>query len=246
MTVNLDFKILPQPTETTCGISCLQAVYAYYGDEISVMNLMTEVEHLEEGGTLSVFLACHALRRGYNASIYTYNLNVFDPTWFDNRTDITEKLRARASKKYSKKLKIAIEGYMKFLSLGGELRWEDLTTGLISRHLGRSNPLITGLSATYLYQDARENPSDGSDDDVAGEPAGHFVVLCGYDRAKKKVLVADPFKRNPFGGSTIYPVDKDKLVCSILLGVLTYDANMLVITPRPTSKGKGRAGSNSR
>ena len=52
MSVNLDFKIFPQPTETTCGVSCLQAVYAYYGDEISVLRLMTEVEHLEEGGTL--------------------------------------------------------------------------------------------------------------------------------------------------------------------------------------------------
>ncbi len=27
-------------------------------------------------------LGNHALRRGYHAHIYTYNLNVFDPTWF--------------------------------------------------------------------------------------------------------------------------------------------------------------------
>ena len=30
----------------------------------------------------AVFLACDALRKGYSATIYTYNLMVFDPTWF--------------------------------------------------------------------------------------------------------------------------------------------------------------------
>ena len=245
MSVNLDFKIFPQPTETTCGLSCLQAVYAYYGDEISVLRLMTEVEHLEEGGTLLVFLACHALKRGYSARIYTYNLHIFDPTWFAAGVDMAARLRAQAARKPSKKLKIATEGYLEFLALGGELRSEDLTTTLISKHLGRSTPLITGLSATYLYQDSRENTSDGSDDDIGGDPSGHFVVLCGYDRHEKKVLVADPFKLNPFAGNTIYLVGKDRVVCSILLGVLTYDANMLVITPGETSKGDTSAGSHS-
>jgi len=246
MTVNLDFKILPQPTETSCGVSCLQALYAYYGDDISVLRLMNEVEHLEEGGTLSVFLACHALKRGYKARIYTYNLEVFDPTWFSGGVDIAQRLKAQAAKKPTKKLRIATEGYLSFLKLGGELRFEDLTTTLIRKHLNRSTPLITGLSATYLYQDARENPSDGSDDDIGGVPYGHFVVLSGYDPKDKKVVVADPFSRNPFAGSTIYHVDKDRVVCSILLGVLTYDANMLVITPGETSKGECSAGPNSR
>jgi len=34
------------------------------------------------GGTLAVNLANHALRRGYRALIVTYNLTVFDPSWF--------------------------------------------------------------------------------------------------------------------------------------------------------------------
>lgn len=246
MTVNLDFKILPQPSETTCGISCLQAVYAYYGDDISVLRLMNEVEHLKDGGTLSVFLACHALKRGYSARIYTYNLHIFDPTWFTEKVDIAARLKAQAAKKPSKKLKIATEGYLEFLSLGGELRFEDLTTTLINKYLKRANPLITGLSSTYLYMDSRENAADGSDDDIAGEPTGHFVVLCGYDRMEKKVLVADPFNLNPFEGSNLYHVDKDRVVCSILLGVLTYDANLLVLTPGDTSKGNNSASTHSR
>lgn len=246
MTVTLNFNISPQPTETTCGISCLQAVYAYYGDDRPIVQLMNEVEHLEEGGTLSVFLACHALKHGYNARIYTYNLHVFDPTWFAGGVDIAGRLKDQAARKHTKKLKIATEGYLEFLALGGELRFEDLTTSLIRKHLARSTPIITGLSATYLYQDSREIAANGKDDDIGGEPAGHFVVLCGYDRKEKKVLVADPYKPNPFTGGTLYHVAKDRVVCSILLGVLTYDANLLVITPGKTMKGEGGAGPHSR
>ena len=34
---------------------------------------------LDQGGTLDVFLANHALQRGYKATILTYNLDLFDP-----------------------------------------------------------------------------------------------------------------------------------------------------------------------
>ena len=38
------------------------------------------MHRMEHGGTFAVFLACDALRKGYCATIYTYNLMVFDPT----------------------------------------------------------------------------------------------------------------------------------------------------------------------
>ena len=78
----LDVRILPQPTETTCGPTCLHAVYRFYNDRISLTKLVDEIPYLEEGGTLAVMLGTHALKRGYRAKIYTYNLHMFDPTWF--------------------------------------------------------------------------------------------------------------------------------------------------------------------
>ncbi len=78
----LDLKILPQPTETTCGPTCLHALYRYFGERISLDRIIKEIPYLEEGGTLAVTLGNHALSRGYKATIYTYNLHIFDPTWF--------------------------------------------------------------------------------------------------------------------------------------------------------------------
>ena len=95
------------------------------------------------------------------------------------------------------KLQAASRAYLEFLELGGELRFEDLTTGLIRRFLNRGMPIITGLSATYLYRSPREFGPNADYDDVRGEPSGHFVVLRGYDRQQRTVLVADPSGRQP-------------------------------------------------
>ena len=93
----------------------------------------------------------------------------------------------------------------------------------MQRHLGRGQPLIAGLSATYLYGTPRELP-DGTYDDLRGESTGHFVVLNGYDHASRQVRVLDPLHSNPVGGHS-YSVGLSRLVSSILLGVLSHDAN---------------------
>ncbi|MEJ2696659.1 MAG: C39 family peptidase [Candidatus Sulfobium sp.] len=232
----LDFAILPQPDETTCGPSCLHAVYRYYGYDISLDQVIREVRNLEGGGTLDVFLAIHALRRGFSAVIYTYNLAVFDPTWFkQGGADLKERLLAQMRAKDEPKLHVATRGYLEFLDLGGQIRFEDLTTAIIRKYLKRSVPIITGLSSTYLYRSAREVGEKGEEDDIRGEPAGHFVVLCGYNREERTVLVADPFSPNPFSESHTYLVNIDRVLCSILLGVLTYDANFLIVRPNRPS-----------
>lgn len=235
---SIQLKILPQPDETTCGPTCLHAVYGYYEDRIKLPQVIAETRMLEEGGTLAAYLAHHALQRGYAATIYTYNLRVFDPTWFPaTPSGLLEKLGARLEyKRSARKLHRAIQAYVDVIKLGGELRFEDLTVELIESYLDRSTPIVTGLSSTFLYRCAREMP-DGDYDDVRGHSQGHFVVLCGYDRKKGEVLVADPLEPNPLGTERLYSINADRVINSILLGVLTYDANLLIIEPR---KKRGR------
>jgi len=242
MNVNGEFlhvDILPQPDETTCGPTCLHAVYRYYGEIISLTQLTREVKKLRHGGTLAVFLACHALKKGYKAKLFTYNLHVFDPTWFVEGKpvgDITDRLRAQARTKNLAKLDTATEGYLEFFSLGGEMRFEDLTSNLLRRYLKRSIPIITGLCSTYLYRSKREIGAENRDDDIGGEPGGHFTVLCGYDREKRAVLVADPYQLNPVSHSQYYSLSIERVICSILLGILTHDANFLIIEPKRHKK----------
>ncbi len=233
MESRLGLDILPQPTETTCGPTCLHAVYRYFGDDVDLASVIREVPALATGGTLAVNLGCHALARGYEARIYTYDLQVFDPTWFVGLdVDLAAKLREQASHKRGARLEAATAAYLDFLARGGEIRLEDLTPALIRKHLKRGLPILTGLSATYLYRAMREFGPNDVEDDVRGEPAGHFVVLCGYDRESRGVLIADPVNPNPLFPGRSYMVNVDRLIGAILLGVLTYDAVFLVVRPR--------------
>ena len=86
--VALPLPIEPQPTETTCGATCLHATYRYWHDDDTLHDVIARMHSLEHGGTFAVYLACDALRKSYSATIDTYNLLVFDPTWFEEGVDI--------------------------------------------------------------------------------------------------------------------------------------------------------------
>src|SRR5207249_1468324 len=122
---------------------CLHALYRFHSDEIPLETVVAEVPSLEEGGTLAVLLGCHALKRGHDATIYTCNLEVFDPTWFISAAPpLAERLKAQMAVKESPKLHLATEAYLEFLRLGGVVRMEDLTSDLIRRHLTRGIPIL--------------------------------------------------------------------------------------------------------
>jgi hypothetical protein len=232
-TLTLPVQMLPQPDETTCGPTCLHAVYRYWGKDEPLQQVISRTRKLDQGGgTFAVFLACDALRQGFEATIYTYNVTVFDPTWFAPGVDIADRLRSQANaQKRDARLQHATEGYLEFLDLGGHLRSTDLSRTLIRGLLRRNLPILTGLSSTYLYRTAREYGPHDTPDDVRGTPGGHFVVMAGYDRKARQVLIADPYGPHPYGPNHEYWINIDRVVAAVLLGIVTHDANLLVIHP---------------
>jgi hypothetical protein len=227
-----NLEIQRQPDDRTCGPTCLHAVYRYFGDELELERLTSEIPMLGDGGgTLEVMLGVHALRRGYRATLHTFNLRVFDPTWFTERVAIEDKLAAQLAARKHPKIRLASQVYLEFLRLGGRIRFGDLTSSTLRAPLRRQLPILTGLSATYLHRSMRELPETSQDDDLRGDPVGHFVVLCGYDAVQRAVLVADPLE-NPETRTSRYSAPIARVVGAIFLGVLTYDASCLVIEPR--------------
>ncbi len=229
----LNFDIKAQPDELTCGPTCLHSIYQYYHDPISLKQVINEVKSLKAGGTLAVMLGNHALRRGYNAHLYTYNLNVFDPSWFKYSSrkivnSLREQMRFKSKKK---KLMFASRAYIKFLEAGGKVFQSELNADLIKKYLKQAQPVLTGLSATYLYGTRREIPATNKFDSIRGEPVGHFVIINGYDEVTNTVYMADPMNPNPLK-SQYYSVPFDRLINSIMLGIVTYDANVLIIEPK--------------
>jgi hypothetical protein len=233
----LDFEITPQPDETTCGPACLYAIYRYYGDAIPLSQVMQEVPTLPDGGTLAVLLGLHALLRGYEATIYTCDLLMFDPSWFAAGGPVLQdRLREQARIKEDPKLREATQAYLEYLDLGGRLRMEDINVDKMRGILRQKTPIVAGLSATWLYQCPRERQTDQTFDDVAGSPTGHFVIVHGINRSKRLATVADPYRHDPFPGKHHYAVDVDRLVCAMMLGIVTADAKMLIVRPKDSDR----------
>lgn len=230
------FPILRQPDDITCGPTCLHSIYEYYAEGLSLEQVIREVRMLRGGGTLGALLGRHALERGYDVAIYSYNLKVFDPTWYElSSKQLIKKLDKQMAAKKRAKFRVASKAYIDFLKHGGTIRFQDLTSALIRDYLQRGVPLLAGLSATYLYKSMRETGKYPEPDDIEGEPQGHFVVLTSYDPLDNTVTIADPYhhegpEAKPHGRT--YRIDMEHLICAILLGVMTYDGNLIVITKK--------------
>ena len=174
----------------------------------------------------------HAIYDFYQDSItlkkVIKDINVFDPSWFAlDKKELIEKLKQRYDKRKGVKLKAAIKEYMKFLKAGGEIRFDDLSPELVSDILANDTPILTGLSSTWLYQSKRENSISNKTDDIGGDPAGHFVIVNGLQ--DDIVSVADPYLKNPISNDHFYKIDINRFINAILLGITSYDGNLLII-----------------
>lgn len=227
----LDVPRFEQPDDVTCGPTCLAKVYQYYGFERPLEAVIAETPRNPDGGTLAVNLGISAMRHGFQPTIYPFGLRVFDPTWRRLAPEaLIAKLDARAAAVESRRLERAVTAYAEFLRLGGRVRFTELTPRLLVSILRRRHPILTGLSATYLYGTARE--AHDRYDDISGTSAGHFVVVCGYRPRSEGFLVTDPFRNVPLSRTGRYTVPADRLIAAILLGDQTYDAVLLTLGAR--------------
>lgn len=232
--LRLPVAIPKQPDDTSCGIASLLGVYQYFGINTKFETLLSEVDLLHAGGTLSVNLGIHAIERSFAVELYSYNLQIFDPSWRNlSAPQLLAKLEAQEeTKKDNTILCEASARYQKFLKLGGHIRFDHMTRDRIYDYLNRRLPMIVGLSSTFLYRCAREDPVTTDFDDIGGSPAGHFLVLSGFDSDRDKVYLCDPYDEHPFGQGIGYEVDAHHFYAAVYLGVVTYDANFLIIHPK--------------
>ena len=229
--VLLNVPRFAQPDDTTCGPTCLTQVFRYYGLSASLEEVIRSTPKNPDGGTLGVLLGPAAIRLVVRPRVFSYNQRVFDATWRALPPDeLISKLLQRRDAVKKEKLRRATEAYADFVGMGGRVRFNELNTQLIRHHLERGHPVLTGLSATYLYRRRRELGPD--DNDILGSAVGHFVVICGYYPRSDRFVVRDPSPHIPFSRSGRYSVPSDRLINSILLGDITYDAVLLVLNGR--------------
>lgn len=233
----IDIKINTQPDDETCGPTCLHAIYQYYGYPISLEEVTKTVQRSASGGTLAAYLGAHALERGFTASILINNMDIFDPSWFEHSeasVNLAAKLDEQLEFKKDEGIQQSSLAYKEFIRLGGIIKFKFLSVELLKEYFSYNLPIITGLSATYLYNSPREVYINKKSqfDDIKGTPLGHFVIIAGFDECHNQILVVDPFRENMLSRNNYYRVSAHRLINAILMGMITYDANLLIIQPR--------------
>jgi Peptidase_C39 like family len=234
---NLDLIVprLVQPDDVSCGPTCLSSVLRFHGHpEADLHEVIARTPTNPGGGTLAPHLGLAGLRFGMAVRLWPFAVQVFDPTWRDlDANALLARLEARLAGLPEGRLRRVHAAWRDFLAAGGEVRLGEVGRAEMVAALDAGNPLIVGLSVTWLYQEARERPADNQPDDVAGAPVGHFVVVTGYDAGGEDLLVADPWPHPPFGDGGRYRVSERRLMHAILLGDATHDAVVVEVHPRP-------------
>lgn len=179
-------------------------MYRYFGLQTQLNHLVKVIPQLKNGGTHGVILGQHALRHGFNVELITYNLYMFDPTWFQNpKVNLIDKLQQQMQVKTRAGFQRASRHYLEFLKLGGRISMRELNADLIRHYLKQHLPILTGLNSTYLYQEKRFIAETDVTDEFAGTPEGHFVVICGSHPNKKPCasptpIIPTPSAKTPF------------------------------------------------
>lgn len=232
----INIEINSQPDDETCGATCLHAIYRYYGYDITLDEVAKTVKRSASGGTLAPYLGTHAIERGFTASVLINNLDIFDPSWFEHSeasVNLTVKLDEQLKYKKDEGIVQSSQAYKEFLAAGGVIKFKFLSVELLKEYFSYNLPVITGLSATYLYNSPREVYENKVSrfDDIKGTPSGHFVIIAGFDDIHRQIVVVDPHRENPISRNNYYKVSSHRLINAILMGMITYDANLLIIQP---------------
>ena len=69
-------------------------------------------------------------------------------------------------------------------------------------------------------------------------PHAQYHLKVSVEDVLASTMVADPLHTNPLGGSHKYSSPIARVINAILLGVLTYDGNLIILEPRHTRKKK--------
>ncbi len=140
----IELIIQTQPDDETCGPTSLHAIYQYYGLNLPLDEIIRGVDRSISGGTLTPMLGSHALRHGFQTSIYIYNLNLFDPTWFHHgqveNHFLMEKLNAQMKFKNDPYITKATLALFDYLSLGGKICSHSLNVDLLKKYFNRKIP----------------------------------------------------------------------------------------------------------
>ncbi len=228
-----------QPTGLSCGQTCVSMLLSHYGYDLSPKEVLEEMAGLRtddghEWGTVTPSLASLCIRKGFGATVYSFDCRITDHSWIDKSPEqILRRLKAIKKKRVIPTLgknvtERFVQAYIDLLTAGGTLIIQPFVTEKLMDGLLKKGPFVTTVCMGAYYGKGRYRSTGlhkGVLDDVNGTIGTHFLVVYGKN-AKGQYLIADPGRKEPA------LVDHDHLIGSIMAAQRDCENVLFQITDR--------------
>ncbi len=213
-----------QPTNTSCGQTCLSMLLSHFGTEQTPQEILTakDVYRTDDGhewGTMAADLAAHCIPLGFTADVHTFDCRIIDHSWSElSRDALIARLESVKTSGHVPTLGknisgIFIRSYIDFLKSGGSLHIAPYVTSRMLYALLEKGPLQVTVCMGAFYGFGKQRLNENSQpvpDDLHGGIGTHFVVVYGND-ADGNFLIADPSKK-----PGLYTVEPERLTGAIM------------------------------
>lgn len=212
---NLKIKQIEQKTYYSCVPACLEQVLGYYKVKVDQKEILATLKMPEYGMSIPS-AGSYLIESGFNPSIITNDIIIFDRSWLRlNPAELIKKINKRRKylDAYHRSL---VDDYVKYLKADGNIGFQILNANTIEKFLSKDIPIIAELASNFLYNKSKSTKAGAFDDSIKGDIDGHAVVIAGFDKVKKKFKLIDTDgRKNPYSKKGIYWVDSDLLLASI-------------------------------
>src|SRR3989344_6612380 len=174
--------VLQRPDRGDCGPACVAMVMSYYGLDISIPKINSELNRDYKKGMNAPEIGLYLVSNQFDAGIITFNAGAFVKS--DELCGAERFLSIiQESKNYLKKRADCFED---FIAMGGKVKLKVPTLDDIVFEIKAGRPLIANMTNRFMF--AKKDPHFNE----------HYCVITGID--DKFVYVNDPFyKRRECG-----------------------------------------------
>jgi len=225
--VDLQIPIIQQTEDDkTCGPTCMAMIYRFYGKEISRKQILKDLKIEKDETTYTFQLARHFQNSDLKVKGIVSHPDITDFSWRDlSHKELIEKIKEWIPFNIKHRWARSALYYLYFLQEGGTIKITSLNNKIIEKALQNNSLILAPLDESWLWG-KRKISGQAKFDDLKGKTTGHFVIICGMDKDKFKII--DPYPTKKEGKEREYWVDKDQVLASILM----WSAELLVISEK--------------
>jgi hypothetical protein len=210
--MKIDVPLVKQKDKNGCGAAGMSMIYKFFGVNLSQEEIIKKIGGLTRWGSFTVDHALMANELGFSTTVYSYNLEYYDPS--DSKLSRKELIKKTGEliKKENRQYNIReLKSILKVLRSDVSYEMRIPTLNSIKKFLDKRIPVVVAVNSAVLFEKKKDLRW------------GHFLALTGYE--KNRFYYNDP---HGIKGT----ISDEKLIFALSNNVFDSSAYLLVIKPK--------------